>query len=264
MAAKPDTLSRVAVLREDHEGVTTLTLNRPESYNTLSSETLAAMNAALADIAADPAVRVVVIASTGKAFSTGHDMKEMRSHHDEAFLNKLLADCSRMMQTLVNLPQPVIAQVQGIATAAGCQLVASCDLALAAQSARFATSGINYGLFCATPAVALSRTVARKHALEMLLTGDFIDATTAERIGLINHAIADDELAAATAALARKLAGKSAYALRLGKVSFYQQANQSLDAAYRCASADLVRNILASDGREGLDAFMEKREPRFS
>jgi enoyl-CoA hydratase/carnithine racemase len=169
-----------------------------------------------------------------------------------------------MMQTLVNLPQPVIAQVQGIATAAGCQLVASCDLALAAQSARFATSGINYGLFCATPAVALSRTVARKHALEMLLTGDFIDATTAERIGLINHAIADDELAAATAALARKLAGKSAYALRLGKVSFYQQANQSLDAAYRCASADLVRNILASDGREGLDAFMEKREPRFS
>lgn len=264
MAAMPDTRSRDAVLREDHEGVTTLTLNRPESYNTLSSETLAAMNAALADIAADSAVRVVVIASTGKAFSTGHDMKEMRTHHDETFLSRLLADCSRMMQTLVNLPQPVIAKVQGIATAAGCQLVASCDLALAARSARFATSGINYGLFCATPAVALSRTVARKHALEMLLTGDFIDAETAERIGLINHAIADEELSATTTALAQKLAGKSAYALRLGKVSFYQQANQALDAAYRCASADLVRNILASDGREGLDAFMEKREPRFS
>ena len=264
MAAMPDTRARDAVHREDHEGVTTLTLNRPESYNTLSSETLAAMNVALADIAADPAVRVLVIASTGKAFSTGHDMKEMRCHHDEAFLNKLLADCSRMMQTLVNLPQPVIAKVQGIATAAGCQLVASCDLALAGHSARFATSGINYGLFCATPAVALSRTIARKHALEMLLTGDFIDAATAERMGLINHAVPDAELAAATTALARKLADKSAYALRLGKVSFYQQANQALDAAYRCASADLVRNILASDGREGLDAFMEKREPRFS
>lgn len=264
MAAMPDTHARDAVLRADHEGVTTLTLNRPEAYNTLSSATLAAMNAALADVAADASVRVVVIASTGKAFSTGHDMKEMRTHHDEAFLNQLLADCSRMMQTIVSLPQPVIAQVQGIATAAGCQLVASCDLALAAHSARFATSGINYGLFCATPAVALSRTIARKHALEMLLTGDFIDAATAERIGLINHAIADAELAAATTALARKLADKSAYALRLGKASFHQQANQALDAAYRCASADLVRNILANDGREGLDAFMEKREPRFS
>ena len=264
MAAIPNARARDAVLRDDHEGVATLTLNRPESYNTLSSETLAAMNAALADIANDSAVRVVVVASTGKAFSTGHDMKEMRTHHDEIFLNRLLADCSRMMQTLVNLPQPVIAKVQGIATAAGCQLVASCDLALAAQSARFATSGINYGLFCATPAVALSRTVSRKHALEMLLTGDFIDAATAERIGLINHAIADEDLDAATNALARKLADKSAYAIRLGKASFHQQANQSLDAAYRCASADLVRNILASDGREGLDAFMEKREPRFS
>ena len=264
MAAVPETIEAPAVLRTDLDGVATLTLNRPQRFNTLTRDTLAQMNSALADIAVDPAVRVVVIASTGKAFCTGHDMKEMRSHHDESFLSALLADCSRMMQTLVGLPQPVIAEVQGIATAAGCQLVASCDLAVAAKSARFATSGINYGLFCATPAVALSRTIARKHALEMLFTGDFVDAETAARIGLVNHVVEDAELATATRALALKIAAKSAYAVRLGKASFYQQANQALDAAYRCASADLVRNILAEDGREGLDAFMEKRTPRFS
>lgn len=252
------------VIRHDEDGIATLTLNRPEAYNTLSSATIAALSGALAAIADDPEVRVVIIASTGKAFSTGHDMKEMRAHHDEAFLGKLLGDCSRMMQMIVNLPQPVIASVQGIATAAGCQLVASCDLAIAAESARFATSGINYGLFCATPAVALSRNVPRKHAMEMLLTGDFIDAETAGRIGLINRAVADVELADAVRDLARRIAGKSAYALRLGKASFQQQANQPLDAAYRCASADLVRNILAEDGLEGLNAFMEKRAPRFT
>ncbi|MBM4226824.1 MAG: enoyl-CoA hydratase [Gammaproteobacteria bacterium] len=244
--------------------MTTLTLNRPGAYNTLSSATIAALSAELAAVADDPEVRVIVIASTGKAFSTGHDMKEMRTQHDEAFLNKLLGDCSRMMQMIVNLPQPVIASVQGIATAAGCQLVASCDLAIAAQSARFATSGINYGLFCATPAVALSRNVPRKHAMEMLLTGDFIDADTASRIGLINRAVEDAILEEEVLSLARRIASKSAYALRLGKASFHAQANQPLDAAYRCASADLVRNILAEDGLEGLNAFMEKRAPRFT
>lgn len=252
------------VVRCDQHGITTLTLNRPDAYNTLSSAMIAALSAELAAVSDDPQVRVVIIAGTGKAFCTGHDMKEMRSHHDETFLNKLLGDCSRMMQMIVNLPQPVIASVQGIATAAGCQLVASCDLAIAAQSARFATSGINYGLFCATPAVALSRNVPRKQAMEMLLTGDFIDADTASRIGLINRAVEDADLEQEVLSLATRIASKSAYALRLGKASFQAQANQPLDAAYRCASADLVRNILAEDGLEGLNAFMEKRAPRFT
>lgn len=252
------------VLRADAAGVTTLTLNRPEGYNTLSSEMIGALSAALSDIAATPAVRVVVLASQGRAFSTGHDLKEMREHRDRPFLSKLLDDCSQMMQAIVNLPQPVIAKVQGVATAAGCQLVASCDLALAASSARFATSGINYGLFCATPAVALSRTVSRKHALEMLFTGDFVSAATAAEIGLINRAVDDALLDSEVTDLALKIASKSNYALKLGKASFYAQADQGLAAAYRCAASDLVNNLLADDGLEGLNAFFEKRQPRFT
>ncbi|MBI2802305.1 MAG: enoyl-CoA hydratase [Gammaproteobacteria bacterium] len=245
-------------------GIATLTLNRPERFNTLTAEMIEALLQAFAELADDSNVRVVVLASTGRAFCTGHDLKEMRANHNREFLDKLLGDCSRMMQAVVTLPQPVIAKVQGIATAAGCQLVASCDLALAARSARFATSGINYGLFCATPAVALSRTVARKYALEMLFTGDFVDADTAAGIGLINHALDDAKLDAEVTALATKLARKSSYAMKLGKASFYAQANQPLDGAYRCAAADLVQNLLADDGLEGLNAFFEKREPRFS
>ncbi len=252
------------VLREDGDGIATLTLNRAARYNTLSREMIDALTAALSAVANDPAVRVVVLTSTGRAFCTGHDLKEMRANHSETFYRKLLGDCSRMMQQIVALPVPVIAKVQGIATAAGCQLVASCDLAVARRAARFATSGINYGLFCATPAVALSRVVARKAALEMLFTGDFIDADTAAGIGLINRAVEDAELDAAVDELARKIASKSAYAIRLGKASFYNQAGQPLDAAYRCASADLVNNVLAADGVEGLNAFFEKREPKFN
>jgi enoyl-CoA hydratase/carnithine racemase len=265
MSAAADSLSDqpAPVLRHDADGIATLTLNRPAQYNTLSRATIDALTAALQAIAADPAVRVVVIAGTGRAFSTGHDMKEMRANRDEAFYKRLLGDCSAMMQAIVALPQPVIAKVQGIATAAGCQLVASCDLAIAAASARFATSGINYGLFCATPAVALSRNVSRKHALEMLFTGDFVDAATAAQIGLVNRAVDDAALDAEVDALARKIAAKSGYAIKLGKASFYAQANQPLDAAYRCASADLVRNLLAEDGIEGVNAFFEKREPRY-
>jgi enoyl-CoA hydratase/carnithine racemase len=251
------------VLREDAGGIATLTLNRPERYNTLSTEMLAALGEELARIASDPLVCVVVLASSGKAFSTGHDLKELRAHRDEAYYRQVLATCSAMMQAIVALPQPVIASVQGIATAAGCQLVASCDLALASDDARFATSGINYGLFCSTPAVALSRNVARKHALEMLYTGDFIDATTAERIGLVNRAVPASQLASAVRSLADRIASKSTYAIRLGKASFHAQANQPLDAAYRCASADLVSNLLAADGIEGVNAFFEKREPNF-
>lgn len=265
MAAIPsDAPASVPVLSHVEAGIATLTLNRPERFNTLTSETIAALSAALSDLARDDAVRVVVIASTGRAFCTGHDLKEMRAQHTEAFLNRLLGDCAQMMQAIVALPQPVIAKVQGIATAAGCQLVATCDLAVAAESARFATSGINYGLFCATPAVALSRTVARKHALEMLYTGDFVDAATAARIGLVNHAVPDAELDAATHGLAARIAAKSGYALKRGKASFYAQLNQPLEAAYRCASATLVDNLLAADGLEGLNAFAEKRAPRFN
>ena len=260
---QPLTPDSPLVLRDDRAGVATLTLNRPAQFNTLSHAMIGALRAALAAIALDSTVRVVVLASTGRAFSTGHDLKEMRAQRGLDFLTRLLDDCSQMMQAIVALPQPVIAQVQGIATAAGCQLVASCDLALAGRSARFATSGINYGLFCATPAVALSRTVARKHALEMLFTGDFIDADKAAAIGLINHAVEDADLAAEVATLATKLARKSAYAMKLGKASFYQQSNQPLDTAYRCAAADLVANLLAEDGLEGLNAFAEKRAPRF-
>ena len=243
------------------DGIATLTLARPTRYNTLTSAVIADLSAHLAAIAADPAVRVVILASTGKAFSTGHDLKEMNAARNEAFYRQLFADCSRMMQSIVALPQPVIAQVQGIATAAGCQLVATCDLAVAAASARFATNGIQNGLYCATPSVALSRVVQRKHALEMLLTGDFIDAARAAEMGLVNHVVPDAELETATRALAGRIADKSQFAIRLGKASFYRQVNQGLDSAYRGTSEDLVCNLLAEDGQEGLDAFIAKRPP---
>jgi enoyl-CoA hydratase/carnithine racemase len=256
-AAEPD------VLFDLSEGIATLTLNRAARYNTLTSEVINLLSAQLAEIADNDRVRVVVIAATGKAFSTGHDLKEMNAKRDEAFYRQLLAACSRMMQAIVALPQPVIAQVQGIATAAGCQLVASCDLAVAARSARFATNGIQNGLYCATPSVALSRVVARKHALEMLLTGDFIDAQRAAEIGLVNHVVEDADLATATRALAGRIADKSQFAVRLGKASFYRQVDQGLDSAYRGTSEELVCNLLATDGIEGLNAFIEKRPPRW-
>lgn len=253
----------VPVIRTDNAGITQLMLNDPDKYNTLSREVIDDMLTHLDNIAADESVRVVVIAARGKAFCSGHNLKQMHANHDRAYYEALLTDCSRMMQSIVAMPQPVIARVQGIATAAGCQLVASCDLAIAAAGAAFATNGINNGLFCATPAVAVSRTVARKHALEMLLTGDFIDAARAADIGLVNHVVPDDELDAAIDALAGKLAGQSQYALRLGKASFNRQLHEPLDRAYRGAASDLVCNLLADDGVEGVTAFLEKRKPRW-
>lgn len=251
------------VLFELADGVGVITLNRPAGYNTLTSAVIAAVTGRLADIATNSDVRVVIIASTGKAFSTGHDLKEMNTNRGEAFYRRLLADCSSMMQAIVALPQPVIAQVQGIAAAAGCQLVATCDLAIAAESARFATNGIHNGLYCATPSVALSRVVARKHALEMLLTGDFVDASRAAEIALVNHVVPDTELESATRALAGRIADKSQMAIRLGKASFYRQVNQPLDAAYRGTSEDLVCNLMSADGAEGINAFIEKRKPEW-
>jgi enoyl-CoA hydratase/carnithine racemase len=261
--AVPTLDSQSDVLCEIESGIAAITLNRPQAYNTLTSGVIAALSAHLEALASDPAARVIIVRSTGKAFSTGHDLKEMNANRDAAFYRRLLTDCSNMMQAVVAQPQPVIAEVQGIATAAGCQLVASCDLAVAGQSARFATNGIQNGLYCATPQVALSRVVARKHALEMLLTGDFIDAERAAAIGLVNHVVDDEELERAARALAGRIADQSQVAVRLGKASFYRQVNQPLDAAYRVGSEALVCNLMTADGMEGITAFIEKRKPEW-
>ena len=242
-------------------GIATLILNRPRQYNALSEDMLIALQEALDDIAGDDTVRVVVIAANGKAFCAGHDLKEMRSSEDRAFHQALFDRCGTMMQTINNLPQPVIAKVQGIATAAGCQMVAQCDLAVAAETARFAVSGINVGLFCSTPAVPLSRNMHRKQAMQMLLTGDFIDAQTAKQFGLVNEVVSAEELDAAVASMADKIAAKSALAVNLGKKMFYQQANMDLSAAYQFAGERMTCNMDSEDAREGIDAFIEKRKP---
>lgn len=259
----PATDSTSPVVFSNQGRVATLEFNKPTKFNTLSEETLDALLSYFDEIANNPEIAVVIIAARGKAFCTGHDMKEMHANREQGFYERLLAKCSTMMQQISQLPQPVIAQVQGIATAAGCQLVASCDLAIAGHSASFATSGINNGLFCATPGVALGRAVSRKHALEMLFTGDFISADRAAEIGLINRAVADTDLEAETKALAAKIAEKSRYAIRLGKRSYYKQINEDLPTAYASASADLVDNLLATDGVEGVNAFIEKRSPEW-
>lgn len=243
------------------DGVATLTLNRPRGLNALSLAMIEALTGALEDTAADPQVRVVVLAAAGRAFCAGHDLKEMRANPTLEFQRGLFAACSRLMLTIVGLRQPVVARVQGLATAAGCQLVATCDLAVAAASARFATSGINVGLFCSTPGVALSRNVPRKAALELLFTGDFIDAERAREIGLVNMVVPDAELDAATAALAAKLAAKSAHALALGKAAFYRQLELGLADAYAYAGEVMAQNMMDRDAAEGIDAFIAKRSP---
>ncbi len=249
------------LLRSDADGIATLTLNRPAARNSLSSGMMVAMQGELDAIASDPAVKVVVIAANGPAFSAGHDLKEIRANRERDFQERLMAQCSRMMTSIVRLPKPVIARVQATATAAGCQLVASCDLAVAADDARFATPGVNIGLFCSTPMVALSRNVTRKHAMEMLLTGDMIDAATAERIGLVNRVVPAAELDAATYGIAEKIAAKSPLTLAIGKEAFYRQLEMDLDAAYRYTSEVMIRNLAARDAEEGIDAFIEKRDP---
>ncbi len=249
------------VLRQDEAGVATLTLNRPKQYNALSQAMLGALQAALDAVAADKSVRVVVIAGAGPAFCAGHDLKEMRAHADPAFHQALFAQCGRVMLTINRLPQPAIARVHGIATAAGCQLVAACDLAVASDNARFATSGINVGLFCATPGVALSRNLGRKQALELLLTGDFIDAPTALRQGLINRVAPLDQLDAAVWQLADSICNKSPLAIAMGKELFYRQLEMGLEDAYTCASQAMACNMNSEDAREGIDAFIAKRKP---
>lgn len=257
-------MNEKVLLRETRNGVVTLTLNRPQKFNPLSEEMLDSLQTELNNIRLDESVRVVVIAAEGKAFSAGHDLKEMRATPTKAFYDHLFAKCSQMMLTINQLPQPVIARVQGIATAAGCQLVANCDLAVAADTAQFATSGIRYGLFCSTPAVPVSRNVGRKKALEMLLTGDFIDAHSAVVEGLINHAVPMAELDSALQKLVDGILSKSAVAVRIGKEMFYKQHEMGLADAYDYASEMMACNMLADDAAEGFDAFLQKREPVWS
>ncbi|WLI72066.1 enoyl-CoA hydratase [Halomonas alkalicola] len=249
--------------RRDEGGVATLTLSRPESFNALSEAMLVALKEELGRLANDGSVRCVVIAAEGRAFCAGHDLKQMRANPDKAYYQELFARCGRVMQPIVELPIPVIARVQGIATAAGCQLVASCDLAVAARSARFAVSGINAGLFCSTPAVALSRNVSRKRAMELLLTGEFIDAETARDWGLINRVAEDDALDDAVAALTDSICAKSAVAVRTGKGMFQRQLQMPLDEAYAFAGEVMACNMMAEDAGEGIDAFIEKRPPQW-
>ena len=249
------------LLRSDAEWVVGLTLNRPNQYNALSRELLAKLQAELDAIKDDPAVRVVVITGAGRAFCAGHDLKEMAGERERAKLVELFGACSRMMLSLTRLPQPVIALVDGIATAAGCQLVAACDLALATTNARFATSGVKYGLFCSTPMVALSRNVPRKPALEMLLTGDFIEADDALRLGLVNQVVAPDKLAEAFDALLARLLDKPPEVLGLGKRAYYRQLEMGLEDAYLFTTEVIVDNALGKDFEEGLAAFLEKRPP---
>ena len=249
------------VLRQDEVGVSTLTLNRPKQYNALSQAMLSALQAALDAVAADDSIRVVVIAGSGKAFCAGHDLKEMRAQCEQSFHQALFAQCGQLMLSLNRLPQPVIARVHGIATAAGCQLVAACDLAVASEDARFAVSGINVGLFCATPGVALSRNLGRKQALEMLLTGEFIDAATAQSQGLINRVVPLEQLDAEVNRLADAICSKSPLAIRMGKELFYQQLGLPLEEAYASASTVMACNMNSEDAREGIDAFIAKRKP---
>lgn len=249
------------VTRCDHAGVATLTLNRPQMFNGLSREMIAALHAALDKIAGDKSVRVVVIASVGKAFCAGHDLKEMRSDPSRAFQARLFRECSAMMLAINRMPQPVIARVQGIAAAAGCQLVAACDLAVAADMARFAVSGIKLGLFCSTPAVVLSRNMGKKPAFEMLATGEAIDAAEAQRRGLVNRVVPLERLDAEVERLALSIADKSPIAMAIGKRLFYAQLETGLEAAMQLASEAMTTNMLTEDAQHGFDCFMEKKTP---
>ena len=256
------------LLRETVGSIAVLTLNRPAARNSLSEAMIAELQAALNGIADDKDIRALVIAANGPAFSAGHDLKELTARRGDAdrgraFFAQLMQACSVMMQAIVQLPQPVVAAVQGVATAAGCQLVASCDLAVASEAASFATPGVDIGLFCSTPMVALSRNVPRKQALEMLLTGEPISATRAREIGLINRVVAAGTERDEAIALAQKVSLKSAYTVKLGKSAFYRQAEMGLGEAYRYAAEVMTENMMARDAAEGIGAFIDKREPKW-
>jgi enoyl-CoA hydratase/carnithine racemase len=256
------------LLRENAGPIAVLTLNRPAARNSLSEGMITELHAALNELRDDASVRAVVIAANGTAYSAGHDMKELTARRADAdrgraYFAQMMAVCSAMMQAIVQLPKPVVAAVQGVATAAGCQLVASCDLAVASESATFATPGVDIGLFCSTPMVALSRNVPRKHAMEMLLTGEPVSAAAARDMGLVNRVVAAGTEREAAIALAQKVANKSAYTVKIGKAAFYRQMEMSLSDAYRYASEVMTENMMARDAEEGIGAFIEKREPKW-
>ncbi len=263
----PRSVDAASVLtRERDDSVAILTLNRPAARNSLSEDLLHALSVALDDVAADKTVRAVVLAANGPGFCAGHDLKELTGRRSDAdggraYFKHIMTTCSAMMQKIVNLPQPVVASVQGVATAAGCQLVASCDLAVASTAARFATPGVDIGLFCSTPMVALSRNVSRKHAMEMLLTGDMVSATRAAEIGLVNRVVAPGEERPTAIALAKQIAAKSSYTLKVGKQAFYRQLELGLAEAYSYASEVMTENMMARDAEEGICAFIDKRKP---
>ena len=252
------------LLRDDADGVATLTLNRPAARNALSTALMAHLQEHLEELAEDRSVHVVVIAGNGPAFCAGHDLKELRANPGRESFERVFRQCSQLMLTITTLPKPVIAKVHGIATAAGCQLVATCDLAVASKAARFATPGVNIGLFCSTPMVALSRAVGRKPAMEMLLTGDMVPADEARRLGLVNRVVRPEALESETAALARQIAEKSPLVVAIGKEAFYRQAEMGLKDAYTYASEVMTRNMLARDAAEGIDAFLGKRPPKWT
>jgi enoyl-CoA hydratase/carnithine racemase len=259
LPAHQDTL----VTLENVDDVAILTLNRPKQYNALSAATLDALHAMLDQVRGDQSARVLVIAANGNAFCAGHDLKEMRAANDETFVRKLFQRCSAMMLKIAALPIPVIAEVQGMATAAGCQLVAQCDLAVAADHAKFAVSGVNLGLFCSTPAVPLSRAISRKRAAEMLMTGEFIDAATALDWGLVNRVVPSAELRNATLKLAETLKAKPRDTLAMGKALLYRQLEAGIEAAYQDASATISCNFMQPYAQEGVAAFLEKRAPNW-
>jgi enoyl-CoA hydratase/carnithine racemase len=255
--------SEPVLLRADADGVCTLTLNRPAARNALSRDLIDALQTELDAIAQDKAVRVVVIAGAPPAFCAGHDMREIRANPTQAYYETTFAASSQIMKTITRLPQPVIARVDGIATAAGCQLVASCDLAVASENAKFATPGVHIGLFCSTPMVPISRKIGRKAMMEMLLLGEMVEAEEALRLGLINRVVPQAELDATVAGMAAKIAAKSPLTLEIGKQAFYEQLDMPIEDAYSYCGAVMARNMMAHDAEEGIDAFIEKRKPKW-
>lgn len=257
------------ILRNDTGHVTRLVLNSPDNFNVLSAEMIATLYTTLAAVSAEEGVRVIILAANGKAFSAGHDLRQMQAaraniDRGRAGYTALFEGCGQLMQLIATLPQPVIAEVQGTATAAGCQLVASCDLGVAAKTARFGVNGIDIGLFCSTPAVALSRAIPRKAAFEMLVTGGFITATEAARLGLVNRVTTADKLEAETMALAQQISAKLPAAIAMGKRAFYEQLNHDTEAAYEVAADAMCANMLLPETDEGINAFLEKRKPAWA
>lgn len=267
-ATAPPTQSPSPLLRETIDGIAVLTLDSPKSRNALSEAMIASLQAQLDSVREDKVIRAVVIAANGPAFSSGHDLKELTARRTDpdngrAYFAQVMTACSTMMQTIVHLPKPVVAAVQGLATAAGCQLVATCDLAVASEQATFATPGIDIGLFCSTPMVALSRNISRKQAMHMLLTGEPVSAQRAQELGLVNNVVPAGEVRQAAIDLAKKIALKSAYTLKIGKEAFYRQAEMSLADAYLYTAQVMTENMMARDAQEGIGAFIEKRAPKW-